>query len=137
MQARSASAELTERLAFRLGNLEAEVGHLRQGVYSGAIKPNKLSPEELEKLQAEVNILEAKLKLVIGEAGEEARQIWIENEDELPRLRIVEMERRKLQATLAQARWDKDSLERDYDRIVRGLEEQEEQQEQRNRALRE
>jgi len=60
---------------------------------------------------------------------------FLTSEKELPRLRLAEAERRKLQSMHSQALWDRDRLERDFERVIRGLEEQEAQQRWRLHGL--
>lgn len=132
-----ASEQLTEHLANKLGSLEAEVGRLRVGRIFDPESRRAAEPstEELERLRNEVKVLSRKATMVAGEADEETRVLWDATEGELPRLRRADEERRDLQAQLSQARHDRDSLERDYQRVLRGLGEQEASQEINKRGL--
>jgi len=132
-----ACGELTERLAARMGCLEADVSQLRSALREkrGPVMAWHLGPEDVERLRHDVKVLEARLAAATDECGDEVRHLWLASDTELPRLRMAEAERRKLQSTLAQARWDRDRLQRDHSRVIAGLEEQRAAQELEERGL--
>lgn len=126
---RAACQELSERLAQRIGSLEEEVAHARTGLkVSRVAQQAKITQDDILRLRSEVKILRAKVGSAAAEVNAEAKTLWLTSEAELPRLRMQELERRKLQKSLAQAHWDNDRLQQDYDRVIRGLQEQEEVQ---------
>lgn len=134
---RMACEELAERLGRRIDGLQAEVARAKLSGKALRIEHMaKMTPAEISKLHGEVKVLSAKVAVTAGEVDEEARHLWLMDEKELPRLRQHEAERRRLQNMLAQAQWDRDSLQRDYNRIITGLREQQQAQGANERELR-
>jgi len=129
-ESRKACEELSVHMGRRITALESEMGDAAggPGAAGRAARRAKLTSQDVFLLRGEVKVLHAKVQLMKEELGDEARALWLSSEAELPRLRMRERERRKLQGMLSQARWDRDSLQREYDRVLRGLREQEEAQ---------
>jgi len=125
-----ASEELEERLQARLAEMEAEADSLMRKVKDGrfvAVAKYE-TPADVERLRREVDLLSSKVAMLNNECGYDVQLHFLTSEKELPRLRLAEAERRRLQSMHAQALWDRDRLERDFERVIRGLEEQEAQQ---------
>jgi len=132
-----ASEELEERLHARLAEMEAEVDSLmrkaRDGRFAAVAKYE--TPADVERLRREVDLLSSKVAMLNSECGYDVQLHFLTSEKELPRLRMAEAERRKLQSMHSQALWERDRLERDFERVIRGLEEQEAQQRLRLHGL--
>eukprot|EP00438_Fugacium_kawagutii_P015251 Skav215778 [mRNA] locus=scaffold2278:156298:160713:+ [translate_table: standard] len=64
-----------------------------------------------------------------------AKLLWHTKDTELPRLRAAELERQQLVGRLGQARYDRDHLERNYTRILNGLQEHEARMEVQSQQL--
>lgn len=130
-EAQAASEQLAKRLALRVPELQNQVTQLRISAKANAHKPLGASPRhrvtkhDLEKLEKEIAVLESRAAIIVDEAGEEGRRLFDHLDVELPRLRAAHGERRRMQTRLYQAQWEHDKLEKDYERIIKGLEDQE------------
>lgn len=132
-----ASGELEDRLHARLVEIEAEADSLMRKVRDGrfvAVAKYE-TPADVERLRREVDLLSSKVAMLNNECGCDVELLFLTSEKELPRLRLAEAERRKLQSMHSQALWERDRLERDFERVIRGLEEQEAQQRLRLHGL--
>merc|ERR1711912_190420 len=94
-----------------------------------------VTPQEFMKIQQETRALAAKVAVESAGVDKEARRLWIHGDQEIPRLKAAEVERNRLQRMLMDTRWQHDNLQRDYHRVIIGLEEQEQSQDQTAKDL--
>jgi len=137
-EATLAAEELSDRLTTKLGDMEEEVYVMKRKLQMGAAgfdDKAMVTPAEFMKIQQETRALAAKVALESAGVGREARRLWIHGDSEIPRLKAAEVERNRLQRMLMDTRWQHDNLQRDYTRVILGLEEQESSQAQTAKEL--
>lgn len=125
-ESRAACEELAERLCLRISGLEEEVVQARLAKRSDA-DSKVLGSTELVQLRGEAKALTMEAA-AMQDVSRESPEFWQDNEAELYRLRRQERERKKVMSLLTQARKDRDTLQRDYTRVVQGLRERGEAQ---------
>lgn len=125
-QARTASQELAARLQDRLTSLEDSLTSLSAAKEASRRHPEKkIDQGDLDKLRKEIMVLKARARVTGNDFNQEAHELWLARDKEIPRLRAAEYERTSLLRRLNDARYDRDRLARDYKRIIDGLHEQE------------
>lgn len=128
-----AAEELSDRLSLRLGDLEEEAYAAKNKMKTGKDGLKSLvTPAEFRNLQEETRMLSAKVAIESVDVHDARRHLQLHGDTEIPRLKAADAERRRLQKMLMDTRWQHDNLQRDYDRVIRGLQEQENVQEQKS-----
>lgn len=131
-EALSVSKQLVHRLRKKLDSHTEDT--LRSSA-STAKMAGRRGFQDLDQLRQEVRRLGVQVEIAEQECGEEAKLLWDKKDTELPRLRAAERERQQLVARLGQARYDRDHLERNFTRIINGLQEHEARMEQQSQQL--
>lgn len=128
-----ASKQLARRLRNKLDSHTEDT--LRSSADTARMASGALAVQDLDRLRQEVRRLSVQVEIAERECGEEAKLLWHNKDTELPRLRAAELERQQLVGRLGQARYDRDHLERNYTRILNGLQEHEARMELQSQQL--
>lgn len=132
-EALSASKQLARCLRNKLNSFTQDT--LRSTADTAKMASSRCGLQDLDKLRQEVRRLNVQVEIAERECGEEAKILWHQKDTELPRLRAAELERQQLVGRLGQARYDRDHLERNYTRILNGLQEHEARMELQSQQL--